>query len=235
MARTAARRIVRPTLDPLEGRQMLSAALPTDIAPLASQSGFAGYSPAPQSASPVTTRVTVTPERPSTSPGEAVRLTLTQTITGRSPVNLGPLANYDVVVSQRGRELWRYSDDRGPIDPPRVLVTLRPGQSRQAEVTWDGRARNGMLVSGPVQIRATVDRVDSSPIAYRIAGAPQGPTPRPSASPSNLGNDGLPPSLREFRERALQRAELARTLARERMAARLAAGNPGPWSWNRFG
>ena len=235
MARPDARRMVRPTLDPLEGRQLLSAALPTDVAPLAAQSGFAGYSPAPQSASPVTTRVTVTPDRPSSSPGEAVRLTLSQTITGRSPVNLGPLANYDVVVSQRGRELWRFSDDRGPIDPPRVLVTLRPGQTRQAVVTWDGRDRDGSLVTGPVQIRATIDRVDSAPIAYRIAGTPQGPLPRPAASPSNSGNDGLAPSLREFRERAMQRAELARMLARQRLAARLAAGNPGPWSRDRFG
>src|SRR5690606_978851 len=77
-------------------------------------------------------------------------------------------------------ERWRLSETRGPTVASHVLVTMQPGEARQVSVTWDGRAWDGSLVTGPVEIRAEIDRVASPPRAVQIGPArtPARPTPR---------------------------------------------------------
>ncbi|WP_169974304.1 hypothetical protein [Tautonia rosea] len=159
-----------PSVESLEARQLLSMANPMPpgkAAEIVNQS-FHNARPAPQSPSPVTTRVSLLTDRPNYAPGEPIALTLTQAVAGNTPVNTGPLGNYDVIVSQRGRELWRLSDDRGPVIASHVLITMQPGESRQVTTTWDGRGRDGRPLTGPVEIRAVIDRVESPPRTIQI-------------------------------------------------------------------
>lgn len=184
------RRTKAPAVESLESRQLLSVANPLaqgKAAEIVHQS-FRNARPAPQSPSPLTTRVSLATDRPSYAPGEPITFTLTQSVAGNTPVNTGPMGNYDVIVSQRGRELWRLSDQRGPVVASHVLVTMQPGESRQVTTTWDGRGRDGRPVTGPVEIRAVIDRVESPPrtIQIGVAAASQArPTP-PARRPSPI-------------------------------------------------
>ncbi|RUL89253.1 BsuPI-related putative proteinase inhibitor [Tautonia sociabilis] len=241
--RTSRRRRGLPlALEPLEGRQLLSAARtlpPGAAAEIASQS-LRNARPAPQSPSPHTTRVSVSADRPIVPSGEPVRLTITQAVAGQTPVNTGPMGNYDVVISRRGRELWRYSDDRGPILTSHVLVTLQPGESRQATVTWDGRSRDGSIVTGPVEIRAEVDRVSSPPITIQLAGpsTPSPTSPRNSLVPrSPSGRGASQPRAaanraEQLRQRqALQAAEARRLSFDQRPARPSRSPLDRPFRW----
>jgi hypothetical protein len=191
---------ILPVVQSLEGRQLLSAvgSLPAGYASEVASQSFRNARPAPQSPSPHTTRVSVSTDRPSYAPGQPIHLTVTQSVAGNTPVNTGPMGNFDVVVSRRGRELWRASDHRGPVVASHVLVTLQPGQSRQTTVTWDGRARDGSIVTGPVEIRAVVDRVPSPPRPLQITPTP---TARPSNVPAPARSGGVPVARRDALDR----------------------------------
>jgi hypothetical protein len=237
---TRRRRAEAPRVAPLEARQMLSAAHPMPpgkAAEIVAQS-FRNAQAAPQSPSPATTRVTVATDRPNYAPGDPVRLTISQAVAGNTPVNTGPLVNYDVVVSQRGRELWRLSDTRGPVVGSHVLVTMQPGEARQVTATWNGRGRDGQVVTGPVEIRAEVDRVGSSPRVVQI-GATR-PTARPASFPNRTPADRPSPvamarpdrgpsadlaSLREAQQQ-LRRAAEARLASLDRPSRPTFPGHP---------
>jgi hypothetical protein len=170
---TRRRRAKSPAVETLESRQLLSVAnpLPPGKAAEVVHQSYQNARPAPQSPSPVTTRVSIATDRPGYATGQPITLTLTQSVAGNTPVNTGPLGNYDVIVSQRGRELWRLSDQRGPVATSHVLVTMQPGESRQVTTTWNGRGRDGRPVTGPVEIRGVIDRVESPPRTIQIGGA----------------------------------------------------------------
>lgn len=223
-----------PVVESLEGRQLLSGGvgLPAGYAAGIASQSFQNARAAPQSPSPHTTRVSVAPVRPGYAPGQPIRLTVTQAVAGPSPVNTGTMADAEVIVTQRGRELWRASDDRGPVVSSHQLVTLQPGQSRSTSIAWDGRARGGSVVNGPVEIRAVVDGVASPPKVVQLG--PGGPS-TPSASPGRPGagrpssRPGLPTidaariqQLRERQARAMAEA------ARSRLPDALPGRSPWP-------
>ncbi|QDV37900.1 hypothetical protein [Tautonia plasticadhaerens] len=244
MGRTDARRNSGhpPAVESLEGRQLLSggAGLPPGYAAGIASQSYQAARAAPQSPSPHTTRVSVATDRPGYSPGQPIRLTVTQAVAGQTPVNTGTMADAEVIVSRRGRELWRSGDDRGPAVATHQLVTLQPGQSRSTTIAWDGRARDGSVVTGPVEIRAVVDRVASPPKVVQIGGA--GPS-SPSASPGRPGADRPSPGpgqstidaarIRQLRERqARAMAEAARPRLPDSPAGRSPwPGGPAARRW----
>lgn len=241
---TRRKRAETPLVQELEARQLLSVAPPMaagKAAEVVAQS-FRNAQPAPQSPSPATTRVSVATDRPSYSPGQAVQITLSQAVAGNTSVNTGPMANYDVIVSQRGRELWRLSDSRGPAVASHVLVTMQPGESRQVSTTWNGRARNGQLVTGPVEIRGVVDRVESSPRVVQIGAsrptAPGRSTPvvpnRPTLpQPGHRVQPQANADLARARQQQLQLAAQARRSADRPAVPRPFA--PGAFPARRLG
>ncbi|MEW4566528.1 hypothetical protein AB1L88_01545 [Tautonia sp. JC769] len=236
----ARRTKTHPALESLEARQMLSVAnpLPPGKAAEVVHQSFQNARPAPQSPSPATTRVAIATDRPSYAPGDPVTFTLTQSVAGSTPVNTGPLGNYDVIVSQRGRELWRLSDQRGPLATSHVLVTLQPGESRQVTTTWNGRGRDGRPVTGPVEIRGVIDRVESPPRTVQIGGAAPAqarptlasrrpaptpapahrPTPLPAHRPHREYSANLAQARRQFQQLQQQQARQLQRAAEARQA-----------------
>lgn len=87
---------------------------------------------------------TFSADRPSSRPGPPVRFTLTMRNISAQPVTMAfPTSQlYDVLVTQDGRLVWRWSAGRLFLQAL-TRLTLAPAESRTYEVAWDRRDASG--------------------------------------------------------------------------------------------
>ncbi len=108
--------------------------------------------------------LTVTTDKTHYRLGEPVQITLT--LTNRSDQQVVCYFNtaqrYDIVVSQAGREVWRWSNDRSFAQVTGSL-TLSPGQSVEYTERWNGQDNQGTPVTpGTYTITAQITSIGRS-------------------------------------------------------------------------
>jgi len=138
---------IRPKVEPLEGRALLS-----DLA------------------------VTLTTDQPSYQVGQPVRITLTETNATNHDVTVAEGCGInDFWVTQNGVELWRKSKDGPqPLCPIFLGGVLHAHESRSFNALWDGHTVEGPpgTPTGVVDVFGRVDGVASPPLAIRIEPTP---------------------------------------------------------------
>jgi hypothetical protein len=140
--------------------------------------------PVPVDPTPQNLRVTMTVERTSEFAGRTIRFHLQELNVGKQPIRLGPLYDFDVVVSQGGVEVWRLSDVQGQRGLNSTL-SFEPNAGRGVSVWWDGfRSRGDRTpVGGPIQVYAIMDGVASASQDLSIRQTPASqPRPNPQAT-----------------------------------------------------
>jgi len=134
---------IRPILEPLEGRALLS-----DLA------------------------VTVTTDQPSYQVGQPIRITLTETNPTNHDVTVAEGCGVsDFWTTQDGAEVWRKSKDGPqPLCPIFLGGVLHAHQSRSFNALWNGHTDEGPpgTPTGVVEVSGQVDGVASPPLAIRI-------------------------------------------------------------------
>jgi len=136
-------RHIRPNLEPLEGRALLS-----DVA------------------------VTVTTDQQSYQVGQPIRIRLTETNSTNHDVTVAEGCGVsDFWTTQNGAELWRKSKDGPqPLCPIFLGGVLHPHESRTFDALWNGHTDEGPpgTPTGVVQVSGQIDGVASPPVAIRI-------------------------------------------------------------------
>ena len=125
-------RRARPSLEPLEGKALLS--LPGLV-------------------------TTLTTDRSVYGVGQEVRMTFTVTNEGSQPVTFAPdYESQDFTVSSGGKVRWDQQYGQ-VIVPLAVLRTLAPGQSYTLTATWKGSPNEGgpSAATGTLQVRCELD------------------------------------------------------------------------------
>ena len=134
---------IRPNVEPLEGRALLS-----DLA------------------------VTVTTDQPSYQVGQPVHITVTETNATNHDVTVAEGCGInDFWVTQNSTELWRKSKDGPqPLCPIFLGGVLHAHQSRSFDALWDGHTDEGPpgTPTGVVEVFGRVNGVSSPPVAIRI-------------------------------------------------------------------
>jgi hypothetical protein len=134
---------IRATVEPLEGRALLS--------------GLA---------------VTVTTDQPSYQVGQPINITLTETNTTDHDMTVAEGCGVnDLWATQNGAELWRKSKDGPqPLCPIFLGGVLHAHESRSFGALWDGHTDEGPpgTPTGVVEVFGGVDGVSSPPVAIRI-------------------------------------------------------------------
>lgn len=171
------RRSVTPALDPLEARHLLTA-------------GASGAAITHQLAGQQTA-VTVSTDRTDYAGSGPVGAMLVQTDVGGQAVATSGLRDVDLIVTQGGQEVYRYTDAH-PAPAGGGVTVLRPGQTQARGIAWDGRSsKDGSYVRGTVNIVGVVDGVASSPVQVDLG--PRGlagPIVPPGPIPATTGSAG---------------------------------------------
>jgi hypothetical protein len=134
---------IRPKVEPLEGRALLS-----DLA------------------------VTLTTDQPSYQVGQPVHITVTEMNGTNHDVTVAEGCGInDFWVTQNSTELWRKSKDGPqPLCPIFLGGVLHAHESRSFDTLWDGHTDEGPpgTPTGVVEVFGRVDGVASPPVAIRI-------------------------------------------------------------------